>query len=120
MKRLLFVLLLATAACHPPVSIQTPAGKAAYTADQIVTRINELENAAIQANSTGGLPTETTRVIVEFCVSADATLKTTPQGWQAAVSTAWAQAKGKLPAISNPAVAAAIASVDVLLASAGS
>lgn len=119
MKRLLLILCLAGAACHAPVSVQTPAGKTAYTADQIVVRVNELENAAIQANSTGGLPVATTRTIVEFCVGADQTLKATPAGWQATVSTAWAAAKVKIGTVSNPAVAAALSSVDVVLATLG-
>jgi hypothetical protein len=120
-----FVLLLVLVACAP-VSIQTPQGKQAYTADQIVIRLNELQNAAIQANSlmdpkTGlpGLPTPTTRIIVQFVVSSDKTLKDLPAGWQQTVATAWAETKRQLPIITNPAVSVAIGSVDVVLAALG-
>jgi hypothetical protein len=106
------------ACIHAPSSVTTPAGKTAYTADQIVQRVNELQNAAIQAQQTGGLSEPTTAIIVRFCVSAAQTLKATPAGWQQTVLTAWTTAKSQLPAknVSNPAIQAAIAGVDVVLA----
>lgn len=119
MKRWLLVLLLALPACHVPTTIVTPQGKVAYSADQITVRVNELENAAIQANSTGGLPVATTRTIVTFCVQADAILKVTPAGWQASVAALWTQAKKDLPATTNVAVSAALNAVDVALAAFG-
>lgn len=112
------VAFLSVSACAPP-SIQTPAGKTAYTADQIVLRVNELENAAIQANATGGLDVRTTKTLVEFAVAADQTLKVTPAGWQTTVGTAWAQAKRSLPPITNAAVSAAMSGVDLVLAAFG-
>ena len=123
MKRLLLVLVLSTSpllsACHAPVTITTAAGKTAYTADQIVMRIGELENAVIQANSTGALNTDTTRKIVEFCVSSAATLKSTPSGWQATVSAGWKQLKPVLAGVTNPALLATINAADVVLATLG-
>lgn len=109
-------LALLAPACHTPVSVQTPAGQVAYTADQIVLRVNELQTAAIQAQATGGLSEATTRRIVQFAVAADKTLKDTPAGWQVTVATAWKETKAALPAITDPAVAAAMGSVDVVLA----
>lgn len=121
MKRLLLVLTLALApACvHPPPTITSQAGKTAFTADQIVTRVNELQNAAIAANGAQQLTTPITRTIVEFCVAADQTLATTPSGWQGTVHTAWTLAKGKIGTVANPAVAAALSAVDIALASLG-
>lgn len=116
---LLALLLLGTplaTGCHPPATIVTDPGKRAYTADQVVVRVNELQNAAIAANANGSLPEATTRTIVEFCVSADQTLAATPQGWQATLTAAWAETKAKLPPITNPAITAAISAVDVVLA----
>lgn len=107
---------VSSAACHAPVSIQTPQGKAAYSADQIAIRVNELQNAAIQANAAGALPEATTRTIVKFAVSADTTLRAVPQGWQATVAQAWTAAKAALPPLTNPAVSAAVSAVDVVLA----
>lgn len=102
-------------ACHAPVTITTPQGKAAYTADQIVVRVNELQNAAIKAEAGGALPTATTRTIVEFAVAADKTLAATPAGGAATVAVAWQQTKLKLAGVSNPAILAAMSAVDVVL-----
>lgn len=116
MKRFVLILLLATSvsSCHAPVTIVTPAGKTAYTVDQVVNRINELENAAIQANSTKGLDTNTTRTIVTWCVNADTTLSSTPSGYMATITTAWSLAKGQIKT-TNPAIIAAMAAVDIVL-----
>ncbi len=119
MKRLLLCLVLLMGACHAPVTVTTPQGKVAYTADQIVIRVNELENSAIAAQGAGQLPLETTRKVVEFCVSADKTLASTPSGWQATLQTAWTQTKAALGPISNPAVVAAMGALDVVLAVGG-
>lgn len=118
MKKLLLCLVLLTPACHAPVTVTTPQGKIAYTADQIVQRVNELENAAIKANGAGQLPLVQTRTIVEFCVAADKTLAATPSGWQATVRTAWAATRAQIPT-TNPAIAAAVTAVDVVLAMEG-
>lgn len=122
MKRLLVIVallvaLLVTPACTPPPTIVTQPGKVAYAADQVVVRVNELQNAAIAANAQGQLPEATTRTIVQFCVAADTTLAQTPNGWQVTVQTAWASTKAALPPITNPAVVAAMGAVDVLLGS---
>lgn len=121
MKYLLLVLCLSLSACAAPVTITTPQGKVAYTADQIVLRVNELQNAAIAANATvpPSLPTATTRIIVEFCVSADKTLAATPAGWQATLATGWNAAKAKIGTPSNPAIVSAMSALDVVLAAFG-
>lgn len=127
MKALVLVALLTlsslSAACHAPVTIVTPAGKAAYTKDQIVVRINELENTAIQAAGTGGLPMAQAKTIVRFTVSADKAIKASAKGWAAAVTSLWTDAKKAFatatPPITNPAVNAAIGAVDLVLASLG-
>jgi hypothetical protein len=103
-------------ACHAPVTITTPAGHAAYAADQIVTRLNQLEDVAIQAAGTGGLPVPTAKVIVRFCVAADRTIQAQQKGWANAVATAWEAMKQQLPTITNPAILALISSLDVALA----
>ena len=114
--------LLMMACAHPPATVTTPQGKAAFTSDQIATRVGELQSATIAANSATpkGLADAPAIVIVKFCVAAEKTLQTTPSGWQQTVATAWAQAKANLPPITNQAVAAAISGVDVVLASFGS
>lgn len=112
---LVCLLALPLASCARPVTITTPQGQAAYTADQIVVRINELQNTAIAANQQQQLGTDATRTIVQFCVGADATLAQTPAGWQTTLITAWGQLRAALPPISNPAVAAALATVDAVM-----
>ena len=116
MKRWILVLALVSA-CSAPVTIVTPQGKISYAADQIVIRVNELQNAAIAANATTppSVTTAVTGVIVRFCVSADATLAATPAGWQASLLTAWTTAKSSIPTQTNPAIIAAMAAVDVAL-----
>ncbi len=123
MKALVLVLALSLlpTACAPPPTVVTQAGKTAYTADQVVVRVNELMNAAIAANAAVPpvLTTAATRTIVQFCVAADKTLAQAPAGWPQTVGTAWAQTKARLPVITNPAISAAINAVDVVLAATG-
>ena len=114
---LVLVALLASGCVHRPVTIVTPAGKAAFTADQIVLRVNELGRTAIAANAAGALDLKTTRIIVDFAEAADVTLKALPQGWQATLAAAWAQTKDKLPLTAlGPLVLAAVQAVDVVIA----
>ncbi len=54
---------LSLPACQRPVTITTDAGKLAFTADQIVLRVNELQRAAIDANTRGILDIGTTRTL---------------------------------------------------------
>jgi len=89
------VLALTCIACPPP-SVQTPAGKTAYAADQVVLRIGELQTAAIDANAAGELSTETTRHVVQFTVDAAKTLKASPDGWHTTVGPAYVGMKNQL------------------------
>ena len=121
MRRVVLLLaFLSVPACvHQPPTIITPQGHVAFTADQIVQRVNELQNAAIAAEANQALPTKTARLIVTFCVDADKTLAATPQGWQKTVATAWAQVKSDVGVIPNATIAAAMNAVDAALASLG-
>jgi hypothetical protein len=113
------LLLLALAACTAPASIQTPEGKIAYTADQIVLRVGELQNATIQAERTGGIPTAAARTIVEFTVSANKILRDTPAGWQATIATSWRELKPKISAAVRDKLAVVWAAVDFLVLTVG-
>lgn len=114
---LLGVSLLSASGCaHTPPTITTPAGQRAYKADQIDIRVNELQNAAIQAEATGGLPTATARIIIQFTTAANKTLHDTPAGWPQTLQTAWTQTKQAVGVVTNPAVAAAMGAVDAVLA----
>jgi hypothetical protein len=113
----LVVLTLALSGCAHPATIVTVQGAQSYTADQVVVRVNELENAAIAANSASpqALGTDLTRAIVTFAVSADQTLASVPSGWQQTVKTAWANAKAQLTTVMNPLILALMAAVDAVL-----
>jgi len=113
---ILVALVAASAACIHR-TFENANAQHSYTADQVVIRVNELQAAVIQAYPT---PTDISRKIVEFTVSADKVLKASPSGWQAAVTVAWTQTKSALiPPPTNPAVVAAIAGVDTVLAAYG-
>lgn len=114
MKRLLLVLALTSAGCASAPPTLSPAAQIAFTADQAVVRVNELMNAAIQANASGALDTVTTRVIVTFAVDADTVLSNTPAGWQATVKAAWAIAKPKMTT-TNTTVLFALAAADAAI-----
>ena len=103
--------------CATPVSVQTPAGKTAYTADQIVKRVDELQNATIQANQSKAIPDATAVMIVKFCVSAAQTLKATPAGWQQTVIVAWGELKKALLTTDAAKLSVYLSTVDLAIAS---
>ncbi len=112
----LLALFVALSACIPK-TIQTPQGKAAYTAVQVLNRVEELQNTAIKGNQQGIVSDKTAILVVQFTVSAAKTLKATPDGWQATVRKAWAEAKAKIPAPDTTALGASIAAIDLVLSS---
>ena len=119
-KIIWIVLLSATLAsgCTPPPTIVTPQGQTAFKADQAVIRVNELMNAAIAANTAtpSGLDTATTRTIVQWAVSADQILASTPQGYIATLRASWTALQpqiAKIPATS--AVGIALAAVNAVI-----
>lgn len=112
---LLILLFSLAPACAPKPPNLTPAGQAAYTADQVAVRVNELLNATIAAESQGLLPTPQARTIIRFVAAAEPTLRAAPAGWAATLQTAWRGTKTQLPTITNPAIIAAMAAVDVVL-----
>ncbi len=94
--------ILATAvpvlpACHAPVTVVTPEGKAAYTANEILTRVDRLQDAAIAAQRSGALATDTARASVSTTVNLAELADAATQGWLATARQAWAQAKAELP-----------------------
>src|SRR5580765_4998338 len=100
--------------CMPPTSIVTTPGKIALAADQVAVRVNELQAAAIQANANSALDQPTTKIIVEFTVSADKVLSATPTGWEATVVKLWQEASPKIHT-TNPTVQFAITALTGLL-----
>ena len=111
------VLALTCIACPPP-SVQTTAGKIAYTADQVVLRIGELQTAAIDANAAGKLSTEKTRLVVQFTVDAGKILKASPDGWQATVGPAYLGMKNQLAPAERARLGPYLGVLDVILGAA--
>ena len=101
---LLVLLTLSMGACliscvHPPPTL-TAAGQTAFTADQAVVRVNELMNAAIAANASGALPVKTAHAIVQWGVSADQILASTPAGYVQTLTASWTALQPEIASIS--------------------
>lgn len=111
---LLSAALVSVTSCAPK-SIQTPAGRAAYSADQVVLRIGELQTATIDANRGGALSDAIAIKVVRFCVDANKTLKAVPSGWQPTVATAYHQLRAELTDRDRQSIALYIAALDALL-----
>lgn len=110
---------LGTSACPARPANLTPQAQVAFSVDQVVQRVNEFETAAIAANAEGALSTSTTRLIVDFCVTADKTMQSAPLGWQAAVNAAWVSLKQQLPVPLSATLQAVVGTVDSALAAVG-
>jgi hypothetical protein len=112
------ILAVFLTACHAPITIITPQGKIAYTANEVLKRVQELQRATISAEATGGLPTPAARVLVTFCVETAKVVGALPDGWGATVAVMWGDAKKQLPLryLENPAILSAVSAVDVALA----
>lgn len=126
MKRLFVIPLLCVLAfsgCNKKVTGATPTAQAALTADAVVIRVNELQAATIQycgpapTCAPDTLDTNLARQIVQTLIDLRATLKAVPAGWQATVKQAWAQARPRFAAVTNPAIVAALAAVDLAIGS---
>lgn len=116
MRWVLIGCLLFAGGCATAAPNLTPVGQHAYTADQVAMRVAELQNAAIQAEATGGLPTPTTRIIVQFAVTAAPTLRAVPTGWPQTITAAWVAAQTQIGPVTNPLVIAAISALNVVIA----
>lgn len=124
MKKALAVLVaLLTIACGPPKSLQTQQGRDSYSADQVVQRLGEFQNAVIDGRQAGKVTLADARAIVSW-ISGDRNaspsllgavdiLKTVPQGWRATVQTSWQAIRSRVLAI--PDLATWVPIIDGLL-----
>jgi hypothetical protein len=93
-----FLLAAGLLSCaKPPASLQTPEAQRAWQANEVVTRIGEVQRVAIQAEATGGLTTAQARVIVTYCVASAKVAKAYPKGWEQTVLAGFLQMKAQLP-----------------------
>lgn len=102
-------------ACGAKPTFATPKAQVIYTADQVAIRINELQNAAINAEAHQGLPTDQARTIVEWCVASNRVLATAPADWRVTLAITWELAKQKIGPVANPALGAAMGIVDAVV-----
>lgn len=103
-------------ACAHPTTITTPQGAAAFTANEILTRVERLQDAAMAAQKNGSLPLDTARAIVFATVSLAEVADAATQGWQAAARQIWVQAKTDIPALrSGGQLALVAATIDEAL-----
>lgn len=121
-RALLVLALVGPFSACAPKSLSSQ-GQLVYTADQVVTRLGEIENAVIAACNAGTGPTcaatapistDTSRALVQAVVSATTALKASPQGWQAIALAGWQQAK-MLPPLQTPAAKGYVLAIDALL-----
>lgn len=110
---------LAMTACAPPPTIQTEPGKRAWQANQVLQRVEELQETAIQAEASGALPTATAKVIVQFTVTAAKTCQAYQQGWEKALAAAYTSAKAQIPAsvLTKSEVAFALGMIEGIIRS---
>ena len=77
-------ILLATCVACPPPSLKTHEGRAAFTAGEVLQRVEELKAVAVQAHETPGpdgkplLAKEPTRYVLLFVLSAATALRDSP------------------------------------------
>lgn len=113
---------LLLAACPAP-HFATPAGQAAYTADQVVKRLGELQTAVIDGEQAGHITAADAVAIVTW-ISGDRravppvtgaldVLGAFPGGWKASLLASWQLVRGHL--LASPSLASWVPIVDDLL-----
>jgi len=112
---LLFVALVVTACKPTPVLVITEAGKEAWTADQVLERVERLQNAAIALHKAGELPTDTARAIVFATVQIAEFADAAQQDWRAMVRQAWVQARTDIPVLNEERFKVYVSAIDTLL-----
>lgn len=103
-------------ACTRPITIVTPAGQAAFTANESLKRVERLQDAAIAAYRNGSLSREAARDVAFVTVQLAEIADAATQGWQASFRQAWTQAKQELAVLRPGGQFAVIAAtIDELL-----
>lgn len=83
-------------ACAPKTANLSPAGQRAFTADQFLQRVHELQNAVIDANDKGNLADAPAIRIVKFTRDAAIVARTAPADWQTQVKALYVTARQEL------------------------
>lgn len=111
---ILLVVLLSGGACasHVPPNL-TPAASAAYTADQIVKRIGEAQQAVIDASDANKINVADARTIVLWTRTTLKALGEAPNGWQAVALAGWPDVRALL--LANATLSPWVPTLDDLL-----
>ncbi len=107
--------LIISFGCAPlPPTIVTPQGQRAFVADQVLQRVEELENAAMAAYRSGDIPRNQARAVVRATIEMAELTDAAREGWQAVVMKAWQDAKAGIPALRTGRLAAYAAALDAV------
>jgi len=100
-KKIVLILLLSASfsgcTSKMPASYTTQT-KQLYVLTDVVNSVGVLQLAAENAVPQNILPLATARRVVQFCVTANATIGQTPNGWYAVVNVAYTNLKSNLTA----------------------
>lgn len=123
MRVWLLLLALSILPACAPKTITDPATRAAYTADQLIIRLGELQGATIDAALAGKIPLDTGREIVTWIsgdvratppvIGAVTVVQTAPAGWRVTVKTGWEAVRPKLNAV--PTLSVYVIVIDALI-----
>ena len=101
MKKWILVLVFLAGCASAPPTIQTPEGKRAYTANEIVIRVHEFQRVVIDASDRKIIPEEVAREIVTWTVASAKTLASAPQGWQGMLRSTWLAVRERVNSLSQ-------------------
>lgn len=97
MKRKLSVMLLFVIAISCAPKTLPPESVPAYRANEILTRVDELQKLVIDLYDHKGITKERADLIVGFTVNAAQILRDTKVGWQETLKAAWSQLQQRIP-----------------------
>lgn len=109
------VLPLGSGCAHGQPRPADPAIAAAQTGTEIVLRLEELQNAAIAAETSGALATAEAAKIVQFTVASTLTIQQTPGGWRPTVTEGYRTFKASLSPTAVTRFAVLLRALDVLI-----
>lgn len=112
----LAVLLVATlsiTSCVRPPATLTPPAQAAFSAQQVVQRIGELQQTVIDLSDRGTIPVPIARAIVQQTTTTLKALAGPPQDWKTLARQFWAAARPQVASL--PALAQWLSVLDALI-----
>jgi hypothetical protein len=79
-----------------------PDAKPAYTANEVLIRVNELQKTTIELYDNKGITPERAQLIVTWCVNSAKTLREVPAGWGATIVATWKNLVSKIKVPEGP------------------